>query len=104
MANYRNWKEIGALEGEWGECERQITPVENMDCSTWNRRLERVARQRSTWNNAITLPGALANGEDHLIGIGHLNRFHPPEVLGQLLVGGCRSLGGEQRQVPLGHA
>jgi hypothetical protein len=30
MANYRNWKEIGALEGEWGECERQITPVENV--------------------------------------------------------------------------
>jgi hypothetical protein len=30
IANYRNWKEIGVSEGEWGECERQVTPVENM--------------------------------------------------------------------------
>jgi hypothetical protein len=105
MVNYRNWKEIGALEGEWGECERQITPVENMDCSTWNRRLERVARQHcSTWNNPLTLTGALADGEDHLVRIGQTNRFHPLELMGQPLVGGRRSLSREQHQVPLSHA
>ena len=30
MSNYRSYKEIEVREAEWGECERQITPVENV--------------------------------------------------------------------------
>jgi hypothetical protein len=30
MSNYRSWKEIDASEAGRGECERQITPVENV--------------------------------------------------------------------------
>jgi hypothetical protein len=31
LANYRIWKEIGAGEGIWRDCECQMTTVENVD-------------------------------------------------------------------------
>lgn len=103
-SNYRNWKEIEVSKAGWGECERQITPVENVALFHVEHVTGKAARQRcSTWNNGINLPGALADGENHLIGIGQTNRFHPLQLMRCLLVRGHRPLGGEQQQIPLGH-
>ncbi len=104
MSNYRSWKEIVVIETGWGECERQITPVENV-AMFHVEHVSGMGHQAALFHveQRHTLPGALADGEDHLIGIGQTNRLHPLELMGYLLVGGHRSLGGEQQQIPLGH-